>query len=281
MITIDEQKCNSCRLCERICHEHCIKCEGRSVTIEHAFCSTCGQCIAICPFASLSWDSVAPVPFEDEKLPSSEQMAELFGQRRTVRQFQPQKLDRNLLGEIVAIGIYAPTHNFELRAIVVDDDTLIDAVDAAVISFSRKVYFWVYRNRLLACIARLCGSSVANEFARAKPKLEHSLELGKAYKSRPPAIILIVGDRKTPLSLESAQYALYTMNLYAMTRQVACRNLVGNQMIFNRNRKLRKELGIVQGERIFAAMAVGLPAIRFRNKVMGKKMRLSWNGATP
>jgi len=82
-----------------------------------------------------------------------------------------------------------------------------------------------------------------------------------------------------PLSLESAQYAIYNMNLLGMTRGVACRNLVGNQMIFNRNKALQCRLGIGKREKIFATMAVGWPALRFRNKVAEKKIPLSWNGA--
>ena len=78
-----------------------------------------------------------------------------------------------------------------------------------------------------------------------------------------------------PLSLESTEYALYTM-----TQNAARRNLVGNRLILRRNKDLRKKLGILRQEEIFATMGVGLPAIHFRNKVRGKSVRLSWNGGT-
>jgi ferredoxin len=278
LVTIENGKCTGCGLCVRICHESCIVVGENSVTIDHAVCSTCGQCIAVCPAQVLSWDGVAPVPFDDRILPASEQMAELLGQRRTVREFKNEKPGRALLEEIAGFGICAPTHNFEMRAIVVDDDNLIAAIDAAVFRFTRNIYFWIFRNRLIGWLARLSGTTMRREFAKARPKLERSLELGRAFKSRPPVVILIVGEKRVPLSLESAQYALYNMNLYAMTRGIACRNLVGNQMILNRNRKLRRKLGVSAKEKIFATMGLGYPAIRFQNKVAGKRMKLSWNG---
>ena len=93
----------------------------------------------------------------------------------------------------------------------------------------------------------------------------------------PPVIIFIVGDRRVPLSMESAQYALYNMDLYARTRGLGCRNLVGNQMFLNRSKVFRKSLKMEKHEKIFATMGLGYSAKKFRNKVIGKQMKIQWN----
>jgi ferredoxin/nitroreductase len=278
MISIDDATCDGCGICAKICHEQCIAVSGTSIKIEDGLCSTCGQCIAVCPRSALSWDGTAPAPFEENKLPSAEQMAELFGQRRTIRIFKDRKLERALLEEIVGWGVYAPTHNFNLRTILIDDDAILGDMDRAVMRFSRRIYFWIFKNPVVGGLALLGGRARRNEFQKARPKLEHSLQRGRAYASPPAAMILVVGEKSVPLSLESAQYAIYNMNLYALTRGMACRNLVGNQMIWNRSGSLRHRLGIGKREKIFAAMAVGWPGLRFRNKVLGKKMKINWNG---
>ena len=153
------------------------------------------------------------MPFDDKQLPSAEHLAELLAKRRTIREFKNQKLDRALLEEIVDFGVYAPTHNFELRTIIVDDERLIEAMDAAVFRFSRRIYHWIYRNPLMGWLARLSGLAMRKEFVKAKPKLKHSLELGRAYKSRPPVVILIVGDEGTTLTRKRPICSLYDKSL--------------------------------------------------------------------
>ncbi|MGD0342328.1 MAG: hypothetical protein ABSA76_11560 [Bacteroidales bacterium] len=88
---------------------------------------------------------------------------------------------------------------------------------------------------------------------------------------------MIVGNNKVPLSLESAQYALYNIDLYAQSKGIACRNLVGNQMILNRNVKFRKLIGLDKNEKFFGTITMGYSAIKFRNKVLGKHIKIQWN----
>lgn len=124
---------------------------------------------------------------------------------------------------------------------------------------------------------RLFPAPFQEEFVRGKPKLEMAREWGRGFRSPPPALICIVGDRRVPLSLESAQYALYTMSLVAQAKGISSRNLVGNQMAFNRSKAIRNLLSLERHEKIFAMMGVGQPAVRFRNKVQGKLMKVQWN----
>ena len=88
---------------------------------------------------------------------------------------------------------------------------------------------------------------------------------------------MIVGDKRIPLSLESAQYALYNIDLYAQVKGLACRNLVGNQAVINRNKKFRKKVGLKPAEKIFGTLTLGYPAIKFKNKVYGKNIMIQWN----
>ena len=98
MIIVDRVECRGCGQCARICHEQCIVLVGenghRSARVDHALCSTCTQCIAICPRQALSWEGVPPTAYDASRLPSAEQLAELFQQRRTVRCFSRNKIDR-------------------------------------------------------------------------------------------------------------------------------------------------------------------------------------------
>ena len=113
------------------------------------------------------------------------------------------------------------------------------------------------------------------EYLLGKPKIEGVIQKGKAF-NYPAAIIFIVGDRKIPLSVDSAQYALSNMMFYAQVQGIAsC--LWGNGPIFmDRSPKARKLLGLARRDRIFGALFLGYPAMHFRNKVEGRTMPIQW-----
>jgi NAD-dependent dihydropyrimidine dehydrogenase PreA subunit/nitroreductase len=277
MVTVDEKKCTGCGSCVKVCHEHCMTLIQKKVAIDHAVCSTCTQCIAICPNQALSWDGVAPLAYDNSVLPSARQMDELFKERRTVRDFAEAPIARAALQEIASYGIYAPTHNFHFRCVIVDSADIILLFDREIFRLSQKMYDLLFRPRLVQKLVTLAPLPLREEFIRGRPKLEMAREWGRAFRSQPAALICVVGDSRVPLSLESAQYALYSMALFAQTRGMGCRNLVGNQMAFNRSKAIRERLRLGKHEKIFAVMGVGQPGVTFRNKVEGKRMKVQWN----
>ena len=206
-------------------------------------------------------------------------MDELFKERRTIRDFKKEKIERKLLTEIVEYGIYAPTHNFNMRAIIVDDDQIMEHVENEIYNFNVRLYKYFYKSKIIEKFIKIILPYHEYEYLKAKPKLEQSLASGRAFKTRPAALVLVIGDKRIPLSLESAQYALYNMDLYARTKGIGCRNLVGNQMILNRSKLIRNLLTLKKYEKIFATMGLGFPAVKFKNKVIGKKILIQWNNS--
>ena len=90
-------------------------------------------------------------------------------------------------------------------------------------------------------------------------------------------MILIIGNNRIPLSLESAQYAIYNIDLYAQTKGIGCRNIVGNQMILNINKHFRRLISLNRNDKILGTILLGYPAIKFSNKVNGEKIKIQWN----
>jgi NAD-dependent dihydropyrimidine dehydrogenase PreA subunit/nitroreductase len=277
MIEIDLNRCNSCGLCIKICHESCVHLNDDVLTIDHQFCSTCTQCIAICPEQALSWDHIQPDSFDKSLYPRPEQMKELFMERRTIRDYSSQKINRSILEEIAGMAIYAPTHNFNLRVIIIDDEEIIKKIDSLIYRFSVNIYKWIYKPGIFLWFIKQFAPNQEFEYLKAKPKLVNVQKRNRGFKTKPAAIMMIAGDKRVPLTLESAQYALYNIDLYAQTKAIACRNLVGNQMILNGNKKFRKLIGLSNSERIFGTLTMGFPAVKFRNKVNGKNISIMWN----
>lgn len=279
MITVDHESCSLCGLCARICHEGCIVLPNGSdegtLQINDELCSTCTQCIAICPRQSLAWDGVPPVRYDRSRLPTAEQMAELFKQRRTVRNFKDKPIPRSLIAEIVTFGIYAPTNNYELRAIVVDDRALIEALDQIIMRFTGWFYNLLYRwwpvYTLLRTFTRLVDE-------KGRVKIERGLAQGRTYEVAPAAVVYVAGDRRILFSEASAQYALYNIILYAQAKGIGSRIKAAGPLALDRSRRARKLLGLQKREHILATLELGYPAVRFANKVEGKTIPIAWRG---
>jgi len=279
MITVNVEKCRGCGLCAAICHEQCIVLAGRDngavARIDHALCSTCTQCIAICPRRALSWDHAESIAYDDSRLPTPGELAELFKQRRTIRRFQPRAIDRTLVEEIIGFGIYAPTNNYALRAIVVDDPTIIKTFEAVIMRFVRWMYTLFYHSDI---VFRVVSALTPAVDAKGKVKMERGLARGRVSETLPAAVVFVVGDRRILMSEASAQYALYNMILYAQARGIGSRINAGGPITLDRSRAARRRLGLERQEHILATLELGYPAVRFRNKVEGKTMPIAWKG---
>jgi NAD-dependent dihydropyrimidine dehydrogenase PreA subunit/nitroreductase len=274
MVIIDENKCIGCGSCVEICHEGCMTLIGSTVAIDHPLCSTCTQCIAICPQQALSWDGVPPVPYDRTRLPAPEQLEELFKERRSMRFFAPDRIDRGLLREIVGYGIYAPTNNYHLQAIVVDDEETIALLDRICTETSARIYRLIYKPKVVfGLLSRLSSSLKETD----KVKFEHVIARGYTLH-KPPAIVFVVGERWVAHSEASAQYYLYNMMLYAQTKGLGCCLWGGGKMLLNRSKETRKRLGMQRGEHILGIVVLGYPAVQFANKVEGKTLPIRWNG---
>ena len=274
MIVADKDRCTGCGLCVKICHEHCMVLTDDTISINYELCSTCTQCIAVCPQQAISWDGVPPVAYDRTRLPSPEQLDELFKERRTIRFFKKDKIDRTLLEEIVGYGIYAPTNNYNLRAIAVDDEEIIEALDRILMQFVSRVYRAVFKPKIVFNLIRRITPALD---PKDKVKMESALERGYAFH-RPPALVFIVGDKRIALSEASTQYALYNMILYAQAKGIGSSLWGAAEIFLDRNKATRERLGLQKHEHILGALGLGYPAVKFANKMEGKTLSIQWNG---
>lgn len=274
MIIIDKYKCNGCGLCVRICHEHCIALSDKLPKINYEVCSTCTQCIAICPQKALTWDNRIPIIYDKARLPSPDQLEELFQERHSTRFFKKEKIERAQLEEIVKFGIYAPTENFHLRAIIVDDEAILTELEKTLMKITLRLSRLVFQPRFIFVLARMIGLS--HTYLRSKAKVENAVKRGHAFSSQPAAMVFIVGDKRIPLSDASAQYAIANMIYYAQAKGIGSCLCDNGPLFFDKNKKIRKHL-LQSREHILGVLFLGYPALKFTNKVNGKVMPIQWN----
>lgn len=279
MVTIDPKKCVGCGLCEKICHHKCIEVTKKEnefvIQIDHELCSTCSQCIAICPQRAIMWNAQPPLRFERKNLPTPSQVEELLKERRTVRNFKGRRIDRAVLEEIAAMGGYAPTNDFHLKCLICDDPNIITDLDNITLKRLTIYHTLVFDKRFTFNIFKFLSPNVNRIM---KEKIQRSIDLGTTFESPPAAIIFVIGNRKTLLSAESAQFAVYNMILYAQTIGLGSRYLASGAVVFNKNTRARRILGLSADEMIWGALELGVPLIRFSNKVAGKELPITFTG---
>jgi nitroreductase len=259
-------------MCADICHEGCITIDRDSLSIDHSMCSTCTQCIAICPQQALSWNQIPPQHFQTSNLPSPQQLDELFRQRRTVRSFKSQRLDRETIESIIQTGILAPTNNYSLRVVAVNDDAAVAELNRLAARVLRTIYNLVYRHKIIFGLLKRLTPGIQE---KDKVKLEAGLDRETTFE-KSTAVLFIIGEIQIAHSDASAQYALANMMYYAQAMGLGTRLSDGGKILLGNNRQARRLLGLQKGEHILGVLEVGYPAVRFQNKVQGKFLPVEW-----
>ena len=269
MIAIDKHRCIGCGMCVKVCHNRCVALVDDVASIDDELCDRCTQCIAVCPQQALSWDHVPPVGYDEIRLPSPEQLDELFKERRSIRFLKRDRIERPLLEEIVGYGIYAPTNNHELRAVVVDDAEVIEELERIVVRFNSRIYRLIFEPKIVFELLRRITPAV-------NPKVKVKLEGRRHDFFNPAAMVLIVGDPRIAFSESSAQAALDLVTFYGLAKGVGSCLWGAGEIVLDRNRTARERLGLQKREHILGVLLLGYPAIKFANKVEGRAMDIQW-----
>ena len=273
MITINQKKCIRCRQCENICHTGSISFSENKFKIDYSTCSTCTQCIAICPVKAFSWDNIEASNINSSILPESEQIKEFLKKRRSIRKFKNRPVEKAILQDIAVMSKYAPTNNYDIDIIIVEDKSLINELEKECLAFINRVYKIIYKPKVIFNMMKKI-TPAAN--VTDKIKMERILKRGNIFQNAPALIILIADSRIVHTEL-SCQYALYNMSLYSEALGLGSCISGGGKSILSKNKKVKGLLNIPDYKKIQGILFLGYQDVNFKNKVEGIKPKIYWN----
>jgi nitroreductase/NAD-dependent dihydropyrimidine dehydrogenase PreA subunit len=270
MISLDKKRCTKCGRCMDLMKGYCISSEEGYPVFDLALCNLCQKCAAVCPGQAIMVNNTYPDRISD--LPKTSDITGLFERRRSIKHFLEKPLSRNILQKIVSAARYAPNQNKNISILVIDDKHLIQVIDGCALSFVRFFYNILFGFKPLTAVFGLFSRNMRT----LKKKMEHDLLINKhIVKENTQALILLTGDRRVPVTRNSA-YCMLTTIVY-MAESLGIGNCIMDSLAltFAWKRGLRKILNI--SENVLGVLALGYSGEGIVNIPRGYEVFVRWN----
>ena len=274
MVSIDNDRCSNCGICYELYGGYCIALKDDKIEIDYSVCNECQKCIAVCPMMAFSNNGKPPRRIEKPIDIKPEQFEELLQRRRSIKNFKKTKIPKEVLGNLARIAQYAPTMNKKIEMIIIDDEDMIKLIDEAAMSYVRKYYNILFNRKIVLKFCQIFSDTLPI----IKRKMERDLfNRGQVIKNNTPALMLLLGDTRIPLSESSAQYYMANMILYAQLIGLGSCPMDSLKLAINHNKKVKDRLKIPRNFKVLGVLAVGYPHERILNVPEGYKMNVGWN----
>jgi len=149
LLTIDQDKCKKDGICVNECPMAILKLKDGDgfptmIGVGDELCNDCGHCVAVCPHGALTHSRIAiersPYIREDLDI-SEEQTVQFLRERRSIRFFKKQPVEKEKLQKLIEIASYAPSGgNLQLvEWLVISDPAKIKEISGLTAEWMRKV----------------------------------------------------------------------------------------------------------------------------------------------
>ncbi len=288
---IDQERCTGCGLCIQVCPEETITLHNKKARVTGASSLSCGHCSAVCPTGAISVAGIDPsltdfktFPLQEKWLPhgcpDTAELVNLMLSRRSCRNFTPDTVSRDLLEDLVKIGITAPSgSNCQLWTFTIlpDRDT-VNALGQKTARFFRKLNRMAEKGWLRAGMKAM-GKPQLEEyyqayFASVQEGLEKydTGEKDLLFHGAPAAILV---GAKQDASCPAEDSLLATQNILLGAHSLGLGTCLIGFVVgaMKEDKRIGRFLGLPRDETIYAVIAVGYPAETYQ-RITGRKTAL-------
>ncbi|MCB2205835.1 nitroreductase family protein [bacterium] len=240
-------------------------------------CILCGQCVAVCPTASITMPDLPEANFRklNRDVLSAEQFEDFLRSRRSVRTFRNTPVEREVVDRILAMAALAPMgfppHSTGV-VVLSDREERKHLLEELVEGY--------------ASIDKAMGSAVGRFFVRRaaggenyRMLREHILHLTRTanadfrrdrkdrYTYNAPVIMLFHGDTGAMSYEENAHIVCHQAMLAALSMGLGSTIIGLVPPIVDRSKELRQRYGIPDSHRVITSLVLGYPKYRYRQSI--------------
>ena len=282
-IIVDENLCNGCGLCVKICSDNSLVLfSGKAAMNENPFfgCVGCGHCMAICPEDAIHIAGRTMQASDLFELPVSgesanfNQLYALFQRRRSIRNFKDKAVDPELIEKILNAARTAPMGlpPSDVHVVVFNSKDMANAFARDYCAYLQSMR-WFVSDWFLALMRPFWGKANDEMFKGfIKPLFKTyigNMKLGQNLVNYdPPLLFYFYGSPYTDPAdpIVAATFAMQAAEALGLG---TCMLGGVHPLIQNgkKAKKLREKYNIKYTSREGLFLAVGYPSFRFRKGI--------------
>ncbi|MFC2030654.1 nitroreductase family protein [Chloroflexota bacterium] len=288
----DAGVCVKCGLCAMACPRGILQQDEKGTCpkivdtiVEH--CLLCGQCVAICPQGGIShshFPEGTVTPIRSEYLPEYDQVLELIRSRRAKRSFKDRPVEREVIEKVLDAARFGPSgHNHQTTEfVVIQDKEIIHEIGALTARGLEKMVM-PFRNKVSrTAMGFVVGRREAEAIAEFAPELvglASMFDNGKDWILREaPVLVLFCADRVNGFSSENANIQVQNATLAAETLGLGGFYTGFVVMASSRDDSIAQLVGLPETHKIYGALALGYPRLRFKKWPERDPAKVTWVG---
>lgn len=285
---IDAEKCIGCGLCVKVCPSRTISMDGGKAIVSGKRSLSCGHCAAVCPVNAITVQAIdgtvyrfATFPCDNSWIPYGEYetaaLVRLMASRRSCRNYSDKPVDRDILDDLIKIGITAPSGtNSQLWTFtVLPTRNTVTALGERCAAFFDKLNR-MSENRFLRGLLKIIGKPELDEYFRehhdsVSQALHEWKKSGVDRLFHGARAVILVGS-KPGASCPREDALLATQNILLAAHSMGLGTcLIGFAVeAMKRDISIKRFIGIPDDEKIYSVIALGYPDEPYR-RMAGRK----------
>ncbi len=290
---LDVDACTGCGHCVKSCASMVLELSepvagtkrGKARIERPDWCNACGHCEAVCPVSCIT----SPLPLGEgaptpAKAPAVDATALelLLRERRSIRNYRPDAVPRELLERIIQVARYTPTgtNSQNVHWLVLADRDKVRELQQRCLRFYQRLFGLVNNPVGRFGVRVVAGSKQHQQLQEYLPVVQEAARRMEQGDDRllydAPALILVHAESWDSCSSFNCDTALFSASLMAHTLGLGCCFNGFVQQAVENSRPLKRWLGIPRDHRCTMTLGVGWPSLRFHRTCERNEPTIRW-----